>query len=704
MAKAYANGEGGVIDFEEGVLSDANAEGVSARMDVRYGREKVLHIERRDGYGMVVASQEAGISALSGVKVLGLGGQITEPIHPIRSNDFVFEFVGIEGGEEGEQVVAFGLTLLSRDNEDWPGTVFAFAQFDDGSSVTVPGLILRRSNGGADIFFGFEAPEGRHLTRAGIDLPNKAKKADGTYDGARTSVDDLVFITAEVKPGPMSNVVDYEGMVRAYADALLTSGRDTYGEQSTPMIASMLDRRTLQLPVHPIRSSLPELSGEGVRYHDRAWDGANVGRDQELYQLLYSLSEKTGEVNYARQADAALEWWMKNTQSEKTGLLAWGEHLGWDFRRETVIEQYLDASLSKKHYENLTHEYSGDWDLWPRVKLLADGPMRRFAQGLWDHQIGDKETGDFSRHAKYHQHEVGTGASFPRHGGYYIAAWAHAWVDAPDMDVETQRFKKTDMLTAINRVVDQFNNRRHPNNDALPAGSNSKSDPQYFTSYWQANDLGLAISAWSVAPLLPPVEAEKLRSLALRSDDVILNKVPNDLVTAGRGFVNLAFVDTLKPGDPRGRSKYAYSSVWDTSYGNPSTAYFGVLTAKRYKQLASDSSQSVRAAGYRNYTLMAADLYMTGEPIATQTLVPSVFSQAIALMLAAWEITSEEKYLQRADYFGRRAVRIFFTKESPLPKVTSIHDHYETITGGDDLMLVFHELGRALSKTEHKAK
>ncbi|NJL70304.1 MAG: hypothetical protein HC888_01240 [Candidatus Competibacteraceae bacterium] len=42
-------------------------------------------------------------------------------------------------------------------------------------------------------------------------------------------------------------------------------------------------------------------------------------------------------------------------------------------------------------------------------------------------------------------------------------------------------------------------------------------------------------------------------------------------------------------------------------------------------------------------------------------------------------------------------MRIFLGDGSPLPKLTSLHDHYETITGGDDLMLSLLALAQVLT-------
>jgi len=86
-------------------------------------------------------------------------------------------------------------------------------------------------------------------------------------------------------------------------------------------------------------------------------------------------------------------------------------------------------------------------------------------------------------------------------------------------------------------------------------------------------------------------------------------------------------------------------------------------------------------------TVDSASRYLTSSPDLTVTLYPGSMADAILHMLAAYELTGQQKYIERADYFARQAVEIFIDEDSPLPKASSEHDHYETITGGDDLMM-----------------
>ena len=120
---------------------------------------------------------------------------------------------------------------------------------------------------------------------------------------------------------------DYMRIVRAYADAMIEHGRDRYGEAESPLFATTLDRGTLAL--RPAGTWIG--NGPGMRSHDRMLFCANPMQDQNLCQVLYALAELTGEKRYADEADAALKWFFEHCQSPATGLMAWGEHLGWDF-------------------------------------------------------------------------------------------------------------------------------------------------------------------------------------------------------------------------------------------------------------------------------------------------------------------------------------------------------------------------------------
>src|SRR5210317_1442598 len=122
---------------------------------------------------------------------------------------------------------------------------------------------------------------------------------------------------------------DYMKIVQAYADAMIAEGRDFYGTENTPLFASTLNRKTLRI------GSVEDFEKiEGVRTNDRSIKGSNILRDIGLLDILYTLSELTGKEKYEDEADKCIKYFFTNCQSPVTGLMAWGEHLYWDFEKE----------------------------------------------------------------------------------------------------------------------------------------------------------------------------------------------------------------------------------------------------------------------------------------------------------------------------------------------------------------------------------
>lgn len=465
---------------------------------------------------------------------------------------------------------------------------------------------------------------------------------------------------------------DYLKLVRAYADTLLTRGRDVYGEVKSPLIASVLDRKALRLFEGDGLKDLAGISrgSWGIRSHDRMLTGANPMHDQNFYQVLYALTALTGERRYAEEADRTLRWFLQHCLSPKTHLPAWGEHIGWDFHTETIIEKQAGT----------THEYFRPWVLWPRCYKLAPAACARFARGLWEHQIGDHKTGNFSRHARWDRHGPGANSEYPRHGGFYIATWAHAYAESKD-EV---------FLRAIDTLLTYFNTRRNPKAGAIPAESHSRSKGKLV---WPSSNLSLAIDCRDSAACLPDGLARKLRNSAAKTDKVFL-AIPHALgPKRSQGFVKACHADTLAAEDPRTHGKgRTHTRTWATGYGEGTHAGFANLCMLRYRQC--------RLEGYRDLVLAAADLYLDSEPDIDFPVYPGTLGQAIYLMLAARELTGEQKYLSRADHFARRAVGLFSDDSSPLPKASSKHTHYEAITRADTLMMALLKLWQVRNKPD----
>lgn len=444
---------------------------------------------------------------------------------------------------------------------------------------------------------------------------------------------------------------DYLVAVKTYADALLEHGRDVYGEEKSPLFATTLDRETMRLFEGEALERIRAIPRKGwdIRPGDRMVTGANPMHHENLYQVLYGLSAVTGDRRYAEEADRALKWFFEHSQSEATGLLAWGEHLGWDFLEEKATGG--------------AHEFYRPWVLWDRSYALAPERSEAFARGLWAHQIGDQETGNFSRHADYWKHRPGRNYEFPRHGGFYIAAWAKAY----------KRTKDADFLTAIETLVRYFDQRRSPESDAIPCQSGP---PYEGKRVWPPNNLSMAVDLWDAATMVPEDLAGKLRQSAARTDTVYLS-LDHELTREGRGFVAACHTDTLEVED------YG-KGVWGAGYGSGGDATTAMLCLLRYRQVELD--------GYRALVLQTGERYVGTEPDRTMPLHPGTLGDVIFLMLACHELSGDQEYKAEAHRFAELAIDVFLKDGSPLPPATTQHAHYEAITRGDTLMMALLQL------------
>jgi len=456
---------------------------------------------------------------------------------------------------------------------------------------------------------------------------------------------------------------DYLRTVREYADAMIDHGRDTYGSVKSPAFAATLDRKTMKLPEGKAAERIEHIlrSNWGIRAGDRTVAGANPMHDQNLYQVLYALTKATGDERYAKQADEALRWFFENCRSSTTGLLAWGEHMGWDFRLEGPIRD--------------THEFARPWVLWDRCFPLAPEACKRYARGLWEHQIGNQKTGNFSRHASFRRHGPGTNSQYPRHGGFYILTWSHAYKNTQD-----PVFAK-----AIETVLNHFETRRNPNTGAIPSESASRSREK---NVWPESNLSLAIDLWTGSTMVPGELSKKMRACARKTDEVYL-KLAHDLGPGGRGFVSGANADTL---EPYATGPWTGTRTWETAYGKYTDAQDAMMCLCRWRQVEDD--------GYKRLFTAAADRYVTNDPDFDAVVWPGAMGDAVMLLTEVYRETGEKRYLDRAERLAARSVATFFPDGSPLPKASSLHDHYEAITRGDTLVMALLNLWAAKTRPD----
>jgi len=412
-------------------------------------------------------------------------------------------------------------------------------------------------------------------------------------------------------------------VVRRYADAMIERGRDVYGPQQSGLLLSALDRQTLTpLTARPAPPA-------GIRREDRSgrpWSaltGANPQLDQNLLRVFYTLSELTDDPRYRRVADEELSWFFNNTRSPVTSLLPWGEHLSWDVIQDTAMAGGNDA----------VHEFARPWVLWDRCFALAPEPSKRFALGLWEHQIANQKTGGFDRHAPYFTHGPVDGKDFARHGGFYIGTWCYAY-----------KYTKDDtFLRAIETILARFERKRVQKDGTLAA---------------TIGPLDCEIAA----ALTPEPLAGRLHAFAAKEDELLIPELQAQV---------------------RDRTNAYTPPKWKAGYGASTLANSAMFCLARFEQTSNPA--------YRDLVVAFAEVYLNSQPEEDVDAWPMSFAHAISTEAAAFRFTKRPAYFEQARQFAQMAVDIFW-QDNPLPRASFKTGHYETITGADSLALALLEV------------
>lgn len=274
---------------------------------------------------------------------------------------------------------------------------------------------------------------------------------------------------------------DYLSRVTAYADTMLQYGCDRYGSETSPLFATALTRdATPELVVEsskfdewpPRWTALPNVFVESDYAHKITIRGADYGTDVALHKLLWRLSDITGDPHYANAADASLKWWTENTGADVTGLYPWGEHTGWDFRKEQMIDGndvWKPRPGHPEDYEHWAkHEFQSPMDhdaLLDKMATLPDDGLTQFQQhaySLWTNHIWmDNGRPRWSRHGQMdsigNETAMNHGGMYPRIGGRMIETWAavHQYTDDPAVRADMESYIDT-LLAEYHLQMDEY--------------------------------------------------------------------------------------------------------------------------------------------------------------------------------------------------------------------------------------------------------
>jgi pectate lyase len=165
----------------------------------------------------------------------------------------------------------------------------------------------------------------------------------------------------------------YVNAVCEFTDAVLAHGRDTYGDEQSPLFVDGLHVETLRPAVW--------------KWDDENWVLSNLASQQPLLRTLDGLTALTGREQYRRAAEDAVRYALDHTATPN-GLLYWGGHFAWDLEGDRPVGQYRDVHELKNHqpYFRL---------MW-RVNPEA---TERLMEAIWAAHVLDWSRLDYNRHA-----------------------------------------------------------------------------------------------------------------------------------------------------------------------------------------------------------------------------------------------------------------------------------------------------------------
>jgi len=475
---------------------------------------------------------------------------------------------------------------------------------------------------------------------------------------------------------------DYLTLVRAYADCMIRQGRDRYGAVHSPLFASTLTRTRpptllpaprfapargkVELPADlatwPGRPSpwvyqrfvnLPTLHALGSEdAHKETVVGEDPLEHLHAYRTLWKLSEVTGDARYGTEADRALVWWLTRTQSPKTGLYPWGEHLGWDFRADSpsYARPPYHTLYSRIFHEPRAVDFRDVLETLaalPAANGAKHTPLERFAIGLREWHVWDLERGHFTRHGDYFGNIKPSGHSeFPRIAGWFFDVWSKAYVVSKNAALRKRLAAyATTLLDALDRRVQQTGyfpfTARHETSNRTPEGYNPR---QVLNA---AAKIRLAGDRLQSAE---PVLAAKLHRFADREFRYFAKRME------GAGPIDPYLGMTLK-------------AACDTC---PRADLLALFRRAADAALAADPSTTEKGRG------------------------PMPWARQIELLVAAHDRFGRPAYLRAARVTARAAAAMFLDEASPLPKVsadpltlpdgTPFPAFYHAALGCDDLM------------------
>ncbi len=433
-----------------------------------------------------------------------------------------------------------------------------------------------------------------------------------------------------------------------YANAMIKSGRDTYGPQKTGLFLSALDRHTLA----PLTTRPPAPTG--VREQDRPGDpkgpltGANPMYDETLMRTLRILRGLSGESKYPQAVNEEVRWFLTNAVLSGSDLLPWARGMGWDVVADKPVPEGVEGG----------YEWPRPWLLWTQCyqaggvdpKRAKDEPT---ACSCFD--LVPEQSKKFAAALLKYRQSAGKDRTDVRQMGFDLRTWAAAYGHTKDKQ----------FLDAVEATLTQLES------SATQVGLRVQ-------PCWR---LSAAIDCYAASLETPEPLASRLRDFAIREDQKFCKL---NLESISKGFFFRTGQSEQSLGASQSQSKDVNQTpLWEPKDAQETTAAIGMMCVARY--------QNGGNVCLKKLIVDAAQAYLKSNPPEDLDLWPLTVGQVISLEMAAWRATSDRVYFDKARELGTWAVKAFWG-DSPLPRASLKSDHYENLTGSDTLATALLEL------------
>jgi len=215
--------------------------------------------------------------------------------------------------------------------------------------------------------------------------------------------DPIVILDSGIVPEDVEKR-PYADYVSECVELLMEYGTDRYGKAQQPLLVTILDVRTRACPESPPEKSAP-WRGQWRRCF---WKprGADLLVDQSTVEVMYLLTQRSGEKKYAQFADTYLASAMELRDDKD--MFWWGWHRFYD-----VFEDKLSGTHGNHHEIHINRPR------WQRLWRIDPQAVRKELDLIWAWHIVDKTSGEHNRHADGRR-----GCDFAMTGGEFIYALA----------------------------------------------------------------------------------------------------------------------------------------------------------------------------------------------------------------------------------------------------------------------------------------